>query len=94
MELKRRYEQNISYLEYAQGTWGGDEAVMNHEASSLFSTDTPESIMNRVEELQEQEVAIRHDIDEAEKNVGRLEPWGNFNWADIRRLEEATGLKV
>ena len=94
MELKRRYEQNISYLEYAQGTWGGDEAVMNHEASSPFSTDTPESIMNRVEELQEQEVAIRHDIDEAEKNVGRLEPWGNFNWADIRRLEEATGLKV
>ena len=94
MELKQRYQQNISYLDYAQGTWGKEEAVVKHETPASCNTETAEAIMARVEELQEEEVAIRHDIDEAEKNIGRLEPWGNFNWSDIRRLEEATGLKV
>ena len=95
MELKRRYQQDIAFLDYAQGTWGKEESVVDNDMPAPDkSKDTPKSIMERIEALQELEVAIRHEIDETEKNVGRLEPWGDFCWDDIKRLEEATGLKV
>lgn len=92
IDLQRRYQQNIAYLDYAQGTWGKNQQPLVQRSEVVL--ENPLEILDRIEQLQEDEVAIRHDIDEAEKNVDRLEPWGDFNWEDIRKIEQATGLNV
>ena len=92
IDLQQRYQQNISYLDFAQGSWG--KTLQPMEQGSKSKMENPLDILTRIEQLQDEEVAIRHEIDEAEKNVGRMEPWGDFNWEDIRKIEQATGLKV
>jgi len=92
IDLKNRYQQDIAFLEYAKGTWGKDAGAVPEITEETSAPESPETIMDQVEELQEQEVAIRHEIDETEKNVARLEPWGQFDWQAFQRIEEATGL--
>jgi len=52
------------------------------------------ALLDYVETLKADEVSIRHKIDDAEKNIQKLEPWGNFNWESIKRLQQESGLQV
>ena len=98
MDLRLRYQQALDYLDISLKAWETPSNSLEKENSdvSLRREDIEGSdrLLELVEKLKAEEVSIRHTIDEAEKNVQRLEPWGNFNWEDVKRLQKESGLQV
>ncbi|MBR5393750.1 MAG: V-type ATP synthase subunit I [Bacteroidaceae bacterium] len=86
MDLRLRYQQALDYLDISLSAWGKEsEQNSNIEYCPLLDC---------VEKLKAEEVNIRHQIDEAEKNIQRMEPWGNFDWESIKRLQQESGMQV
>lgn len=83
-----RYQQALDFLNISLKAWE------NEENTNTPLQETGDNLLDRIEVLKAEEVSIRHTIDEAEKNVQKLEPWGNFDWNSINRLQEETGLQV
>ena len=101
IETSQRYQQAIDYLTMGQGAWGKEqkkdpsESPLKGETFSLpLGEGRGASLLDFVERLKADEVALRHDIDEAEKNAEKLEPWGNFDWANVKRIQQETGMQV
>ena len=105
LDLRLRYQQAIDYLDISLKAW---EDSLTPDPSPRRGENFPEAplpftpplegtgeaVLEYVERLKAEEVNIRHDIDEAEKNAEKLEPWGNFDWQSIQRLQEETGMQV
>ena len=89
LDLCQRYQQALSYLDISLSAWSKEATEIQTECF-----DSADAMLQRVEALKAEEVTIRHTIDEADKNAERLEPWGNFNWADVRQLQEKSGMQV
>ncbi len=83
-----------------ENTLGSEASIPNNPLTSNHSPLTTKSgeeslpVLDYVEQLKAEEVSLRHEIDEAEKNAERLEPWGNFDWKNIERLQQETGMQV
>jgi len=88
LDTRLRYQQAIDYLGISLEAWGKEGE------SSCPLPHAPCSLLEQVEALRAEEISIRHEIDEAEKNIQKLEPWGNFKWEDVKRLQEESGLQV
>ena len=105
LDLRLRYQQAIDYLDISLKAW---EDSLTPDPSPRRGENFPEAplpftpplegtgeaVLEYVERLKAEEVSIRHEIDEAEKNAEKLEPWGNFDWQSIQRLQEETGMQV
>lgn len=89
MECRRRYQQALAYLDISLSAWGKESAEIQTECF-----DIPADMLGKVEALKAEEMAIRHTIDEAEKNAERMEPWGNFNWTDVLKLQQQSGMQM
>ena len=104
LDLRLRYQQAIDYLDISLKAWDKEQGARSKEQenSNLGTTGEQSSCplplapcpLESVEKLKAEEVSIRHEIDEAEKNAEKLEPWGNFDWQSIQRLQEETGMQV
>ena len=75
LDERLRYQQAIDYLDISLKAWE-KESTSNASADEIDKS----ALLDYVEKLKNEEVSIRHKIDEAEKNAQKLEPWGNFNW--------------
>ena len=105
LDLRLRYQQAIDYLDISLKAW---EDSLTPDPSPRRGENFPEAplpftpplegtgeaVLEYVERLKAEEVNIRHEIDEAEKNAEKLEPWGNFDWQSIKRLQEESGMQV
>ncbi len=91
-----RYQQALEYLNISLKAWEKEGAGNKEQGAGEYNSSQQSacSLLEQVETLRAQEVSIRHEIDEAEKNIQKLEPWGNFDWESIKRLQQETGLKV
>ncbi|MBO7471151.1 MAG: hypothetical protein J6T78_04710, partial [Bacteroidaceae bacterium] len=89
LDERLRYQQALGYLDISLKAWekevGGNSELKIQDSNAL---------LEEVEKLKTEEVSIRHTIDEAEKNIQKLEPWGNFDWEKIKKLQQETGLQV
>ena len=103
LDERLRYQQALDYLNISLKAWEKEEASPNSskggengEAAGQFtpSLEGPGEALSLVETLKADEVALRHKIDEAEKNIQKLEPWGNFDWESIKQLQEKSGMQV
>ena len=104
LDLRLRYQQAIDYLDISLKAWDKEQGARSKEQenSNLGTTGEQSSCplplapcpLESVEKLKAEEVSIRHEIDEAEKNAEKLEPWGNFDWQSIQRLQEESGMQV
>ena len=93
MDLRLRYQQALDYLDISLSTWG-KESEQNSKFKIQNSNIEDCPLLDYVEKLRAEEVNIRHQIDEAEKNIQRMEPWGNFDWESIKRLQQESGMQV
>jgi len=61
-------------------------------ANQISSQEFPplEYIIEREQELEKNQ----HEVEALSIEIKLLEPWGNFNWKDIKQLEERTGIEV
>ena len=91
-----RYQQALEYLNISLKAWEKEGTGSREQGAGEYNSSQQSScsLLEQVEALRAQEVSIRHEIDEAEKNIQKLEPWGNFDWESIKRLQQETGLKV
>ena len=93
MDLRLRYQQALDYLDISLSAWG-KESEQNSKFKIQNSNIEDCPLLDYVEKLKAEEVNIRHQIDEAEKNIQRMEPWGNFDWESIKRLQQESGMQV
>ena len=93
MDLRLRYQQALDYLDISLSAWG-KESEQNSKFKIQNSNIEYCPLLDCVEKLKAEEVNIRHQIDEAEKNIQRMEPWGNFDWESIKRLQQESGMQV
>ena len=104
LDTKLRYQQALDYLKISLEAWGKEASSSPSKEGENFpevplpftppSEGTGEALLEFVEKLKAEEVSIRHQIDEAEKNIQRMEPWGNFDWENIKRLQQESGMQV
>ena len=103
LDERVRYQQALDYLDISLKAWGKESdppTPFRGSTNEVNGKDLPlkevggSALLTYVENLKTQEVAIRHEIDEAEKNFQKLEPWGNFDWEKVKELQEKSGLQV
>ena len=93
LDERLRYQHALDYLNISLSAW---EKEVTNAANPLkeWHEGQKGSLLDCVEKLKAEEVSIRHEIDEAEKNAQKLEPWGNFDWEKVKELQEKTGMQV
>ena len=93
LDERLRYQHALDYLNISLSAW---EKEVTNAANPLkeWHEGQEGSLLDCVEKLKAEEVSIRHEIDEAEKNAQKLEPWGNFDWEKVKELQEKTGMQV
>ena len=89
LDERVRYQQAIDYLNISLKAWEQEAAPLQP-----LPEERGLSLLELVETLKTEEVALRHKIDEAEKNIQKLEPWGNFDWGKVKELQEKSGMQV
>ena len=96
LDERVRYQQALDYLDISFKAYSPLQTSQKgglQENLALKETEG-NNLLEFVERLKAEEVSIRHTIDEAEKNIQKLEPWGNFDWEKVKELQEKTGMQV
>ena len=96
MDLRLRYQQALDYLDISLKAYSPLQTSPSGGLQDFSPSGELEGgrLLEFVEALRAEEVNIRHQIDEAEKNIQRMEPWGNFDWESIKRLQQESGMQV
>ncbi|MBO4721633.1 MAG: hypothetical protein J5629_01730 [Muribaculaceae bacterium] len=85
LALAERYKHVFSILDHAKEAY-----TPSHEfAPVAFDDMSQAALLDYVEHLNEEELALRHQLDAVNCDITSLEPWGEFSWDDIRKLEQA-----
>ncbi|MCR4995112.1 MAG: ATPase [Bacteroidales bacterium] len=98
LALDARYKEALKSMTYAAAAYekskkeGGDAqvSVQPREAQPANGLD----IVAQIEQLTADETATRHAIDDAEKAIAQLEPFGDFSWDEIHALEADTHCRI
>jgi len=78
MDTRLRYQQALDYLDISLGAWGTASPIPSEGGVNCVDVSPSplervgERLLEYVETLKAEEVSIRHEIDEAEKNIQRL----------------------
>lgn len=88
VDLATRLQSAVSFLQSAAKTYEPDGK------SAFERPNDGTACLARIESLQTEENQLLHEMDEAQRNIARLEPWGEFDLASVRRIERASGLQV
>ena len=83
--MSERYKAVLKQLDYARDAYEQTTSSVPQQPVS----DNPLQLIERVEALQERENQLKHQLDDANKNIDLLEPWGNFNPSSFQPLQDA-----
>ncbi len=87
--LEQRYKAVLTFMDMAPKKYQVAESPLPETVCT-----SPEAVLQYVEDLQNKELRLLHQVDATEKNIQMLEPWGDFNSADVERLAEACHMQV
>lgn len=87
MELEQRYKAAMLALDAAAKTYVGVR-VPDHVGGGT----APLEVLDTLEGLQVTLSRLAHDIDETDKNIKALEPWGDFAPESLDMLREKSGM--
>ncbi len=83
LDLEQRYRSALDYVAKAEAQEGVTVAPA--------PTTDPALLLANVESLREEEAGLVHQVSELDKVIKELTPWGDFDPASLKALEEATG---
>ncbi len=83
LSLAERYKKVLAALDFAAKTYKTGNPNVTLDVDTTSATD----LVAFVEKLEEEELACRHKLDDVEKDIAVLTPWGEFDWENIRILE-------
>lgn len=78
-----RYRKALADLDFAAKTY----KTGNPGVTPDVDTSSALELVSYVEKQGEDELVCRHRLDEVEKDIALLAPWGEFDWNNIRGLE-------
>ena len=93
--LNDRFENALKSLDYAKETYTSDNEYkpINIAEITTAQTDsvliTAQNILTKIEDLSATELTINHELDETNKAISKVEPWGNFksdNFSFLHKL--------
>ena len=89
MALELRYKSALQALEIYAKTYK-EMAV----PQSMQESTSSEALLKHIEDLQAEELSLLHAIDALQKNIRMLEPWGNFDPANVKHLSDASAQQI
>ena len=84
LALAERYKHVFSILDYAKETY----TIADAGAPVVLDDMSQAALLDYVEQLSEDELALKHQLDAVDKDITSMEPWGEFSWDAIRELEQ------
>ena len=94
--LSERFKNALKELDYAVDSYKVDRTFTAISPASLNHAKLgaeAQSQVEQVESLVSREQDVKRQIEATEKNIKALEPWGEFDFAQVRELEQH-GYKV
>lgn len=86
LQLAERYKQAFKALDFAKDSY---LPTCDSQQTAFNIQPTAEGVITEIENLLDQELSVRHQIDATEKNIQTLEPWGDFSLENLTKLETA-----
>lgn len=92
--LDDRFANAFKTLDYAKETYTTDKeytsvAVDPHDSKGKGRLlAKAKDILSHIEELSAKELELKHDLDEVNKSIVKLEPWGDFDADGFRPLND------
>ena len=84
LSLADRYKHVLSILDYAKETYTPSDEY----APVALDDRSQEALLDYVEQLSEDELALRQQLDAVNHDINLLEPWGEFSWDSLNELEQ------
>lgn len=89
LNLAQRLKNALSVLDYAKDSYTPRNEYVSAEANAAKGLQ----MLEEIERLAEKENGLKHEIDRLEKDIKRLDVWGEIDWKSVERLAE-TGTKM
>ena len=89
LTMEQRYKAALQALEIYAKTYKEMAVPGTMDESTL-----PEALLQHIEDLQAEELNLLHNIDELQKDINALEPWGDFDPASIQHLSDASAQQI
>lgn len=89
INLAQRLKNVLSVLDYAKDSYTPRNEYAEAEANASKGLQK----LEEVERLAEKENALRHEVDSVEKDIQKLDVWGEIDWQSVERLAK-TGTKM
>ena len=87
--LEQRYKSALQALEIYAKTYKEMKVPQ-----ALQESTSPEALLQHIEDLQAEELNLLHSIDDLQKNIHMLEPWGDFDPASVKHLSDASAQQI
>lgn len=85
LDTAERYKNALRALDFARETYQTEREY----APTPVDASQGKSVVEEVEQLLAEENALKHKLDETEKCIGQLEPWGDFERELLDRLSQS-----
>ena len=89
MELEQRYKSALQALDIYAKTYK-EMAI----PQSVQESSSPTELLQHVEDLRAEELNLLHNIDTLQKDINMLEPWGDFDPANVKHLSDASAQQI
>lgn len=89
MELEQRYKSALQALDIYAKTYK-EMAI----PQSVQESSSPTELLQHVEDLRAEELNLLHNIDALQKDISMLEPWGDFDPANVKHLSDASAQQI
>lgn len=91
-ELAERYKNAFVALDFAKETYTACRSYEPKDVKGMASDELAATGVKILDELEAElanENTLKHKLDAVEKCILALEPWGNFDWDGVNRLNQA-----
>ena len=86
-ELDKRIDNVLTVLDFAEESYETDKEYKPVDITTVHDVkNAAKKLVEDVETLGEKELSVKHDIDELEKNIAKVEPWGEFDKDKLNEL--------
>lgn len=83
LSLSDRYKKALSALDFATKTYHLSDENVSVDVDTTSALD----LLAYVEKLGAEELSKKHKLEDVNKNIELLQPWGEFDWNNVHNLE-------
>ena len=87
--LYSRFEAAIKTLDFAVETYKSDKDYVSVKVSKDNIEQTAKGVLDEIDKLTSDQTALSHKLDEINKDIAKLEPWGDFDEHRLKLLSNS-----